>query len=386
MKIVVDGFCDPAFQSARDAFETNFTQRDELGASLCVFKGGKKVVDLWGGYKDAEKTLVWDKDTISIVFSCTKAATALCLHILIDRGLIALDDLVSQYWPEFAKNGKEATTVRMMLEHSSGVPAFRDPIKPSGYCDFDYMVKRVEDEEAFWEVGTKGGYHMVSFGWTVGELVRRVSGQSLGAFFRDEIARRYDLDFHIGLPETEFSRVANMTSYSPSPTDQFSDFALSLMQNPKSLQFLSLMNNGHWDFNSPQSWIAEIGGAGGISNARGLAGMYQALIGPGSFLSQARIDDMSKVSRENETDQTLLIPTRFGQGFMLSMENKDVRGAGNSAVIGKTAFGHVGMGGSIGFADPEAGLAFGYTMNRMGGGILLNERGQSLIDVIYGAL
>ena len=388
MSTPIHGTCDPKFALVAKAFEHNFTERNEVGASVCVQIAGKTVVDLWGGHTSTKKDKEWQEDTISIVFSCTKAATALCAQILIDRGELKLDEKVAVYWPEFTTNGKEDVTVRMMLNHSSAVPALRAPVKPGGYLDWDYMCKRLAGAKPYWEPGTTNGYHMVSFGWTVGELVRRVSGKSLGTFYKDEIAEPLGLDFHIGLPESEHGRMANMIPHIPGPDDLQSNFVKALMSNPLSLQFQALMNSGMWDFNSPKSWMAEIGGAGGISNARGLAGMFAPLAGgDGTYLSKERIDDMRAVSMETEKDQTLLIPTRFGQGFMLAMDNRDtVPGEGNSAILGDQAFGHVGMGGSIGFADPEVDLSFGYSMNKMGGGILLNDRGQSLVDATYEAL
>ena len=388
MSTPIHGTCDPKFAAVAEAFEKNFKERREIGASVCVRIAGVTVVDLWGGHTSAKKTEEWQEDTISIVFSCTKAATALCAQILIDRGELGLDEKVATYWPEFATNGKEDVTVRMMLNHSSAVPALRAPVKPGGFLDWDYMCKRIAGAKPYWEPGTTNGYHMVNFGWTVGELVRRVSGKSLGTFFKDEIAGPLGLDFHIGLDKCEHGRVAKMIPHSPSTDDLLSEFVRTVMSNPLSLQFQALMNSGMWDFNSPKSWMTEIGGAGGISNARGLAGMFAPLAGgQGTYLSTERIDDMRAPSMETDKDQTLLIPTRFGQGFMLNMDNREtVSGEGNSAVLGERAFGHVGMGGSIGFADPEANLAFGYSMIKMGGGILLNDRGQSLVDAAYSSL
>ena len=388
MSTPIHGKCDPAFQAVADVFEQNFASRNEVGASVCVSVGGETVVDLWGGYKSSKQTEEWEEDTISVVFSCTKAATALCAHILIDRGLLKLDEKVETYWPEFGTNGKEDVTVRMMLNHSSAVPALRTPVKPGGFFDWDYMCEKLAGTKPYWEPGTTNGYHMTTFGWTVGELVRRVSGKSLGTFYKDEIADPHGIDFHIGLPESEFGRVANMIPFVPGPSDFMSDFAKALMSNPMSIQFAALLNNGAWDFNSKKSWKAEIGGAGGISNARGLAGMFIPLLNDDqSFLSKERIADMRAPSMETDCDKTLLVPTRFGQGFMLSMDNRvSTPGEGNSAIIGEKAFGHVGMGGSIGFADPEAGLNFGYSMIKMGGGILLNVRGQALVDAAYQSL
>ncbi len=378
----VQGHYDPAFRKLRDAFEQNFTVRGECGASLCIQDSqGRTLVDLWGG-THTDGTTPWTRDTLSIVFSCTKAATALCAHLLIDRGLLDPNAKVAHYWPEFGANGKENTTVRDMLGHRSGVPALRDPVQPNGFLDFEYTAGRLAEETAFWTPGTAHGYHMITFGWTVGELVRRVSGKSLGQFFRDEIAAPRGIDFHIGLPKSDFNRVSKLQTFQPNPNDTPSDFVKAMMADPTGLQALAFGNTGGWYFDSPESWQADIGGAGGISNARGLAAMFRTTLGEDALFSKARINAMRTPVSEGD-DLTLCIPTRFGEGFMLSIDNQKLDGEGNSAVIGKRAFGHVGMGGSLGFSDSEAGFSFGYSMNKMGGGILLNDRGQSLVDAAY---
>ena len=166
------------------------------------------MVDLWGGLARPAEGVPWQRDTVSIVFSCTKGATALCAHVLASRGKLDIDAPVASYWPEFARKGKEHATVRMMLDHSVGLPAFKTPLRPDGCTDWNYMVEMLADEEPFWNPGTRNGYHMINFGWTVGELVRRVSGKSLGAFFRDEIAGPLGVEFWIGAPEDVEARVA----------------------------------------------------------------------------------------------------------------------------------------------------------------------------------
>ncbi len=380
--MTVQGHYDPAFKTIRDVFEQNFVERGEVGASVCLRDTkGRVLVDLWGGSHPDGQT-AWTRDTTSVIFSCTKAATALCAHILIDRGELDPDALVTKYWPEFGVNGKDKTTVRDMLAHRSGVPALREPVKAGGFLDFDYMAQRLAGETPFWDPGTTHGYHLVSFGWTVGELIRRVSGKSLGQFFKDEIAAPYGVDFHIGLPTSEFGRVSKLIVYKAGPDDNPSEFIKAMFADQKGMQTLAFGNNGGWRFDSPESWRAEIGGAGGISNARGLAAMFGCLFGKAPLLSHGRINTLRTVVSEG-MDKTLCIPTRFGEGLMLSTDNRNLSEQGNSAILGPGAFGHVGMGGSIGFADPEAGFAFGYSMNKMGGGILLNTRGQSLVDAAY---
>ena len=383
------GWCTPGFGGVLDAFRANFDARGEVGASVCVVRGDETLVDLWGGLarlaKDDEPAVDWQQDTIGVVYSCTKAATALCLHRLIEQGAIGLDDLVTKIWPAFAAGGKQATTVAMMLCHTAPVPHLREPIRAGGLIDWDYMVGRVAAEDAFWTPGTRQGYHGLTYAWTVGNLVRLVSGKSLGRYFAEEIAGPLGLDFHIGLPEAMENRVAPMIAPDRAEVNFASRFFQQATREPGSLPNLFLFNQGNADFNSRAVHAAQIGSANGITNARGLAGLYAPLAAGGKdVVHPDTIARMSRVCAATFDDAVLLQPMRFAQGFMASTDNR--ANGGDSVLIGESAFGHVGMGGSIGFADPTAGVGFGYTMNRMGPGILLNPRGQGLIDATYAAL
>lgn len=386
---LIHGTCDPKFEAVADAFEANFASRDEVGASVAVTVEGETVVDLWSGLADPSRRTPWRRDTVCPVFSCTKAATALCAQILVDRGELDLNAPIAKYWPEFAQMGKEDATVLMTLNHSVGVPALRDPVAKGLFNNWDAMIARLEGEAPFWPVGTRNGYHMVTFGWLVGELVRRVSGRSLGDFFAEEIAEPLGLDFWIGLPADKERLFAPIIPFRPDPADPKSPFVAALTEDPASLQALALLNTGGFNMNDRPTRAAQIGGAGGVANARGLAGMFAPLanggaLGDVTLLSPARIDAMRALSMESQNDETLLAPTRFGQGFMLSMDNRaQAPHVDNSVILGAGAFGHVGAGGSIGFADPERRLSLGYAMTRMGGGIFLNDRGQGLVDAAY---
>ena len=384
----VQGRVDPAFREVLDTFVENFETHGEVGASVCLSVDGETRVDLWGGHVDEAGSAPWTEDTLSLVFSVTKAATALCAHLLIERGELDLHGKVTHYWPEFGQQGKEDATVAMMLNHSVGLPAFRDPIKPGGYYDWDYMVGRLEQEAPFWKPGVRNGYHMISFGWTVGELVRRVSGKSLGTFFADEFARPLGLDFWIGLPEPLEPRVSPMIPFLPGPEGPFTDFTKALIGDPTSIPALSWLNSGGYTPDAREAHAAEIGGGGGISNARSLVRLFEPLAdGGGALFSRDSVTRMSQVSMATGDDATLCMPTRFALGFMKSMDNRH-RPFGDieSCILGDRAFGHVGAGGSLGFADPDCALAFGYTMNRMGAGLLLNVRGQGLVDAAYRAV
>ncbi|MDB5488098.1 MAG: hypothetical protein JWQ58_1813 [Reyranella sp.] len=391
---MTDGVVRPGFERVAEAFEKNLKDKGEIGASVCLTVGGETVVDLWGGLADPKTKAPWTRDTVSIVFSCTKGATALCAHVLASRGELDLDAPVSALWPEFAQHGKERVTTRMMLDHSSAVPAVRAKVKDDGPYDWDYMTQRLADEVPFWEPGTRNGYHGFTFGWTVGEMVRRASGKSLGTFFREEIAGPLGLDFWIGLPEEIEPRVAPIVAHVYKATDAVTPFMRDLATNKESVAALFYFNNGAWrtgGANTRAGHAAEIGAANGITNARGLAGMYAPLAnGGGDLVDATTLARMGEVSMATHDDATLRIPTRFALGFMKSMDNRKRSLAAtlwgedcDSVIMSSSAFGHVGAGGSLGFADPVAGMSFGYTMNRMGPGLLMNERGQSLVDAAY---
>jgi CubicO group peptidase (beta-lactamase class C family) len=354
----IEGTCDARFMAVADEFEKNFRERGEVGASLSATLEGRTVIDLWGGL--ASDNVPWQRDTVSIVFSCTKGATAICAHALASRGLLDVDAPVAEYWPEFARNGKERATVRMMLDHSVGLPAFKTPVRPGGCVDWDYMVGILADEEPFWEPGIRNGYHMLNFGWTVGELVRRVSGKSLGAFFRDEVATPLGVDFWIGAPESVEPRIAPMRMYMPSPGDAPSEFMQKVMMDPKSISSLSLLNGGGFDPNSRECHAAEIGGGGGISNGRGLAGIYAPFANGGSLgkvVDARQLARMGEVSVATNQDATLLIPTRFALGFMKSMDTGGGRSDRDSAVLSSTAFGRVAGGSTASPTPRKASLA-----------------------------
>lgn len=391
---MTEGTVKPGFERVAEAFQKNFDAKGEVGASVCLTVGGETVVDLWGGTADQKTGAPWTKDTVGIVFSCTKGATAVCAHVLASRGKLDLDAPVAELWPEFAGNGKEHATARMMLDHSVGVPALRAKVKDNGPYEWHYMTSLLAKEAPFWEPGTRNGYHGFTFGWTVGEMVRRAAGVSLGTFFQNEIAQPLGLDFWIGLPEEIEPRVAPIIPFVYKPEQAKTPFMIDLATKRDSPAALFYFNVGAWrtgGANTRAGRAAEIGAANGITNARGLAGLYAPLAqGGGKLVDGKTLARMGEVSMATHDDATLRIPTRFALGFMKSMDNrKRTIGAKlfgpdvDSVIMSSAAFGHVGAGGSLGFADPVAGLSFGYTMNRMGPGLLMNERGQALVDAAY---
>ena len=383
------GDTDPRFERVRDAFRENFVRRGELGSAVCVIVDGKPVVDLWGGVADKISGRPWTADTMAIVFSCTKAATALCAHLLVARGQLDLEAPVARYWPEFAAAGKERIVVRHLLNHQAGVPAIDQPLGAKAMFDWSTMTTALAAQRPHWPPGSAHGYHAITFGWLVGEVVRRIADKSLGAFFRDQVAGPLGLDFWIGVPAALEARVATIRTpplgQEPTPImlamlDR-STITSKAFMNPPGLMRAS-------EINARAAHAAEIPAANGIASARALAGMYAPLACGGrrdgvELIDRDTLTRMSAVESEGD-DRVLLIPTRFASGFMKTIDNRP----GDSVILGPNpeAFGHAGAGGSIGMADPVAGVAIGYVMNQMGAGVLLNPRGQSLIDAVYDCL
>lgn len=387
----VHGTCHPAFDAVRVELARNFAERGEVGASVHVTVDGEPVVDLWGGTADPATGREWEADTLAVAYSCTKGITALAAHVLVDRGLLDLEALVADYWPEYGCAGKDHTTVRMLLDHSAGVPAVDGPVQPGDMYDADIMATHLARQRPWWEPGTRNGYHLVTFGWTVGEIVRRVSGLTLGQFIAKEIAEPLDADFYLGLPAELEPRVAPITVWQPGPDHVPTPYMRAMQTQPDSVQAVAMGNvtAAGVDANTREFRAAELGGMSGVATAKGLASIYTPLaLGGGDLVSGDAIARMSQTAVATSEDALLLIPTRFGLGFMMSMDNRrrGPRANGSSVVLGPLAFGHVGMGGSLGFADPAERLAFSYVMNKHGEGILLNEKGQSLVDATYRSL
>lgn len=377
---MIYGEVDPAFDAVTAEFERNFHDRGEVGASLSVLVDGRPVVELWGGIADPETGRQWERDTVGVVFSCTKGAVALCIHLLSRSGEISLDLPVHRLWPEFAAHGKGDITIGMLLDHSAGIPVLTAPIGPKALQDWDFMTGRIAAQTPFWRPGERHGYHPVTFGHTLGEVVRRVTGLSLGGFFAAEIAEPLGLDFWIGLPEEIEPRIAPII---PAPAGPSTPFLEAALHQRGSIPNLFVFNSGDFaraGVNTRAGRVAEIPGANGVTNAHGLAQLYAHALQHPDLLPDERPATWAGF------DHTLLMPTQFDRGFMRSMDNRGALGDGHSMRVGTRAFGHCGSGGSIGFADPAAGLSVGYTMNALGSGSLLNTRGQALVDAVYHSL
>ncbi len=388
---LVAGTCDARFSEVAERFIENFERHDEVGASCVVTLDGETLVDLWGG-RTTRGGAAWQRDTLCTVFSATKGAMALTAHMLADRGRLDLDAAIGDYWPEFACAGKEDALVKMTLDHSAGVPHVRGAVPAGGFYDYDYMVGRVAAEPAFWAPGTRGGYHAITMAWTVGEIVHRAGGQRMGAFFDAEVARPLGLDFWIGAPASVEARISPMIPAEPDEAWLATRFIQAALSGEPSATQLFMRDFMLLDVNTAECHQAEVGSANGVTNARGLAGLYAPLANGGTsngtqLVGADTLARMGRVSMASHDDATLLIPTRFALGYMKATDNRQVPNTVNSSLlIGDEAFGHVGAGGSLGFADPECGMSFGYAMNRMGTGLLMNERGQGLVDAAYRAV
>jgi len=385
--------CAPQFARVREEFERNFAERGEVGASVCVTIDGERVVDLWGGIADQDSGRAWERDTISVVFSSSKGATALCLHILAARRQVDLDAPVTTYWPEF---GQQDVTVGMVLAHRSGITTISEPLPDGAFFDWPLMTNVLARQPPEWKPGSRHGYQALTFGWLAGEIVRRVSGRPLGAFLRTEVAEPLGLDLWFGLPESEEPRVAPMIFPAGDAPDQ-ARFMILIGTEPESVPARIFLNSGGYmlpgplGFDSRAAHAAAIGAAGLITNARGLAGMY-APLACGGELNGVRLVGERELVRMGTTvsagpDATLLHDTRFSYGFMRSTDNRrrppQFR---DSMILSSDAFGHPGFGGGIGFASPAHRMSFAYTMNNMGPGTLLNPRGQRLVDAVYRSL
>lgn len=273
------GHCDDRFAAVRDAFAANFEERDELGAAVTVLVDGSPVVDLWGGWADKDRTRPWERDTVVNVWSTTKGPTALCAHILVDRGLLDLDAPVATYWPEFAAAGKESVPVRHLLSHRSGVAGLRDPHTLAELYDWELTTARLAATEPWWEPGTRSGYHAISYGFLVGEVVRRITGLLPGEFLRQEITGPLDIDFTIGLPEKDAHRVAELVQPKTVSREQAALFA---RMEPVAIASLLNPGTGTAAANTPEWRAAEIPAANGHGTARAVATLYGILAGRGS--------------------------------------------------------------------------------------------------------
>jgi CubicO group peptidase (beta-lactamase class C family) len=376
----IHGHCAARFEPVREAFAQNLARDLEHGASVAVAVDGRLVVDLWGGFADAARRREWQRDTLVNVYSTTKGLTALCAHLLAERGALELDAPVARYWPEFAQAGKQRVRVRHLLCHQAGLAGLRRDLPVEDLYDWKTTTTALAAEAPWWEPGTAHGYHALTFGHLVGEVVRRISGKSLGTFFRDEVARPLGADLHIGLAAEHDGRVAELI---PPPVDPL--FQAALTRDPTSLLARALANpSPDPRLTATRAWRgAEIPAANGHGNARSIARVYAALARGGTLdgVALCRPETLERASTvaASGPDLVLQMPMHWGLGYAINA---------SKALYGPNprSYGHTGYGGSFGFADPEARLAVGYAMNRMAGTLVGEPRGAALIAAAYASL
>ncbi|HEX6423947.1 MAG TPA: serine hydrolase domain-containing protein [Acidimicrobiales bacterium] len=422
-EVAIAGTVEPGFEGVRAAFAANFVEHGEVGAAFSLVVDGRTVVDLWGGVADAATGAPYTRDTLQLVFSSTKGATAICANLLAQRGELDVDAPVAGYWPEFAQAGKGDIPVRWLLCHKGGLPFVDEPLDLDQLLAWDPAVDALASMSPVWEPGTAHGYHAVTYGWLVGEVVRRVTGKSLGAFFADEVARPLGLEFWIGLPDDQQGRVAPLTNgglrrgrdgagapgmAAENPLVEAAEAAeragadgdgageagglaetLARLLGPGALLLKALGGStthpltSEGVFNRPEVRAAELPAANGVTNARSLARMYAATIGPVEGASGGPLLAADQVAAASATqtsgnDRVLFFETTFGLGFMTSSPF--------APYGGPRSFGHAGAGGSVGFADPEHGIGFGYVMNRMMTNLSGDPRSRGLVAAVYDAI
>jgi CubicO group peptidase (beta-lactamase class C family) len=364
----IHGTADPGFGGVADAFARNFAELGEVGAAVCVYQHGTKVVDLWGGVADPITGRPFTEEAIVMVASTTKGATAICANLLAQRGLLDIDAPVVTYWPEFADKGKDTIPVRWLLCHKAGLPTYEQPLTLLDFVAWDPVVESLAAQEPLWEPGTAYGYHALTYGHLVGEVIRRITGKSVGTFLAEEVVKPLGIEFWIGLPNNQSydERYSEMIAADP-PTDP-DQLAHMARIGRESIMARSgrgaMMPSFGADEDARRLFRScELPAGNGITNARSLARMYAATIGEvdGVRLLDEATMEAARTNQVEGIDLVLLDELRRGLGFMLESERVPM--------LGRGSFGHPGAGGSLGCADPESGLAFGYVMNKMSPGL-----------------
>lgn len=373
---IVHGECGPGFELVQEVFTENFRSRGEVGAAVCIYKEGKKVVDLWGGHCDAEKTKPWERDSIVCMMSVGKGIAALAVHMLLDRGEIDLNRPVAYYWPKFAQANKEKITVKMLLGGLAGL-VYTEHAPKGALLDWELMVEALERQEPVWTPGTRGAYHSMTAGFLLGELVKQVDGRDIATFLKEEITDPLQIDYMYGVSDVDIPRTAEIVPNTDSDTlnamaDPDSNIGKAWRVMPETDDFL---------FNTKAFLQAVLPSGNGVGNARAVARIYAALAQGGE------IDDIRLVSpttvenmREMQWDSLCGLterPYRYGLGFFLNKPPMVLFGPNPAS------FGHPGAGGAIGFADPETGLAFSYSPNFMCAGAGIGDRCEALINAMY---
>ncbi len=379
----IQGYFDLKFEALKEAFAALFDDPQERGMALCVQVGGETVVDLWAGVADKDGQQAWHSDTILNLFSCTKTFTAVTALQLVGEGKLELDAPVARYWPEFAAAGKGKITLRHLLSHQAGLPALRQMLAPEALYDWQTMTAALAAEQPWWALGEGHGYAPITYGWLVGEVLRRVEGCGPGESIVARTAKPLGLDFHVGLADEEFDRVAIISRGKGNFGDAAAQRLLkTMMSDPSAMSTRAFTNPPSimTSTNKPEWRRMQQPAANGHGNARSLAGFYSGLL-DGRLLEPQLLAELTREHAVGE-DKTLLTRTRFGLGCML--DQPDVANA--TYGMGARAFGHPGAGGSIGFADPERDVAFGFVTNNLGPFVLMDPRAQKLARLLADCL
>ncbi|MFE2432415.1 serine hydrolase domain-containing protein [Streptomyces sp. NPDC059373] len=358
--VLAGGHVEPGFESVREAFERNFTRHGEVGASCAVYLHGEKKVDLWGGVADVRTGRPWARDTIGLVYSVTKGATAMLCCLLADRGELDLDAPVARYWPSFGGNGKSGVTVRMLLDHQAGLPVIDDRLTLAEVLEYGVAARALAGQRPLWTPGTAFGYHALTYGWLLDEVVRRATGRTIQDLFATEIALPLGLDFFIGLPGHAEHRVAALVnapasdSSAPPPAHDASSLLTRAMTVNGALR---TPDADAW--NDPRIRRASIPAANGITNARSLARLYGSCVGEVEAPRLLTKETLTAAVAERSAgwDRVTELDARFGTGFMLP--------TAGTPMLSESSFGHEGVGGALGFADRDSGVGFGYVQNSL---------------------
>ncbi|MEU3348693.1 serine hydrolase domain-containing protein [Streptomyces sp. NPDC006700] len=386
----VHGTVAEGFEPVGEAFAANFALRGERGAAVAVYRDGHRVVDLWAGTRDVDGTAdsaPWERGTAQIVRSATKGVAAAVLLLLHQRGELDLDAPVGTYWPEFKASGKERTLVRDLLAHRAGVPVLDRPLTPEQAADPVLGAEAVAAQAPAWEPGTDHGYHAQTYSWLTGELVRRITGRSIGEWIAHEVAGPVGADLWVGLPAGESGRVGRVGQVEPPRTatglrTRPKRSVAEAYADPESLTrraFAAITPLP--DENDPAYRAAVLPASNGIATADGLARFYAALIGEvdgGTRLFTPRTMELARTEHSAGPDRVLVAPTRFGLGPMLHSPA--------SPLLGPGSFGHPGRGGALGFADPDSAVAFAYVTNGFHSNVTADPRAQALVHAVRASL
>ena len=400
MTQIASGYCDPKFNTLKEILEESVASNFEIGGSVALEVEGEMVVNLWNGWSSPEKDKVWKENTLVNVFSTTKGLAGTCLLKLIEKKLVDLEAPVSKYWPEFNQFSKEGITIEHILCHRAGLCGISTTLPKGAFQDWKLITKKLEMQEPLWEPGAHQGYHALTYGHLVGEILRRVDGRTIGKFFQEEIANPLELDFFIGLPESEFKRTADMSAmptsnrfkwigkllkYFPTNLPFYSETFRFMVESlkPESLIKIALGNpEMEGMFMNTSSWrTAEIPAANGHGTAKSLAKFYGVLANNGkrgdvTVLEPSTLD-LATSPHSKGPDKVLFgLDIHFGLGFML---RTDILPMGPSS----SAFGHGGAGGSLAFGDRENKVGFAYVLNRMHSGLTTWKTASALADEAY---